>query len=284
MEKERVQSYVAGLEQVLKNNHAALREIMAEFHEMIQRVTPERSFAKKLIPDIRKAYREIQDQLTKIKGIQQLLQAKYRPYYHRDPVRDREIMEFGFLAKNSYNKFEFTLKEIEVRRARREQERLYRIYSQDVPFSWFRSQENQFVLLKNLRKIDRLGYRIPDHVEVQERRQIAETDLRSLSLFVFSGREFFLDDLQSRITVRSHDIQERYGDEELRGALTHLREISSPEVEQIVRRLAGSERVSRLKCLIFPIYSHKDFRKEVFGILQRTIEEIGEGEIRTVSA
>jgi hypothetical protein len=284
MEKERVPGYVAGLEQVLKNNHLALRETMTEFHEMVQMVTPERSFPKSLIGDIRKAYRDIQDQLTRIKAIQQLLQAKYRAYYHRDPTRDREIMEFGFLAKNSLNKFEFALKEIEVKRARREQERLYRIYSHEVPFSWFRSQENQFVLLKNLRKINRLGYESPTHFEAKERRQIAETDLRSLSLFVFSGQEFFLDDLQSRITVRSHDIQERYGDEEFRGALTHLREISGPEVEQILRRLAGSERVSKLKCLIFPIRSPKDFGKEIFGVIERTIEEIGEGEMRTLSS
>jgi len=283
MEKDRVQGYVAGLEQVLKNNHLALRETMSELHDMVEMVTPERSFPRTLIGDIRKAYREIQDQLTRIKGIQQLLQVKYRPYYHRDPVRDREIMEFGFLAKNFFNKFEFTLKEIEVRRARRERERLYRIYSQDVPFSWFRSEENQFVLLKNLRKIDRLGYKIPTHAEVKERREITETDLRSLSLFVFSGHELFLDDLQSRITVRSHDIQERYGDEELRGALTHLRKISPPEVEHVVRRLAESGRSSKLKCLIFPIRSSKDFEKEVFTIMGKAIQEVGEGEIRTLS-
>ena len=284
MEKERVQGYVAGLEQVLKNNHLALRETMSEFHEMVQRVTPENSFPKQFIGDIRKAYSNIQDQLTRIKGIQQLLQAKYRPYYHRDPIRDREIMEFGFLAKNSFNKFEFALKEIEVKRARREQERLYQIYSREVPFSWFRSQENQFVLLKNLRKIDRLGYDIPTHFEVEERRQIAETELRSLSLFVFSGQELFLDDLQSRITVRSHDIRERYDDEELRGALTHLRKISSHEVEHILRRLAGSEWSSKLKCLIFPIRSSKDFEREVFSIMGKTIQEVGEGEIRTLPA
>jgi len=284
MENERVQGYIAGLEQFFKNNHVDHRETMTEFYEMVQMVTPERSFPKPLIGDIRKAYRVIQDQLTRIKGIQQLLQGKYRPYYHRDPIRDREIMEFGFLAKNCYNKFEFTLKEIEVKRARREQERLFRIYSREVPFSWFRSQENQFVLLKNLRKINRLGYEIPNHFEAKERRQIAETDLRSLSLFVFSGQEFFLDDLQSRITVRSHDIQERYDDEELRGALTHLREISGPEVEQILRRLAGGGRSSKLKCLIFPIRSPIDFGKEVFGFMERTIEEVAEGEIRTLSA
>jgi hypothetical protein len=192
------------------------------------------------------------------------------------------MMEFGFLAKNCFNKFEFALKEIEVKRARREQERLYRIYSREVPFTWFRSQENQFVLLKNLRKINRLGYEIPTHFEAKERRQIAETDLRSLSLFVFSGQELFLDDLQSRITVRSHDIQERYGDEELRGALTHLREISSPEVEHVLGRLAGSGRSSKLKCLIFPIRTSKDFEKEVFSIMEKTIQEVGEGEIRTL--
>jgi len=284
MEKERVQGYVAGLEQVLRNNHFALRETMTRFHEMVQMVNPEKSFPKDLIGEIRKAYSDIQDQLTRIKGIQQLLQGKYRPYYRRDTIRDREIMEFGFLAKNCYNKFEFTLKEIEVKRARIEQERLYRIYSWEVPFAWFRSQENQFVLLKNLRKIDRLGYEIPSHFEMKERRQIVETDLRSLSLFVFSGQELFVDDLQSRITVRSHDIQERYGDEELRGALTHLREISHPEVEQVIRRLAESGRSSKLKCLIFSVRSYKDFAKEVFNIMGETIQEMGEGEIRTLSA
>lgn len=284
MEKDRIQGYVEGLEQILRNNHLALRETMTHFQEMVQMVRPDKSFPKQLIGEIRKTYRDIQDQLTRIKGIQQLLHGKYRPYYRRDPIRDREIMEFGFLAKNSYNKFEFSLKEIEVKRARRERERLYRIYSRGIPFSWFRSEENQFVLLKNLRKIGRLSYELPSHLETKERRQIAGPDLRSLSLFVFSGRALFLDDLQSHFTVRSHDIQERYDDEELRGALTHLRDIPHQEVEQVVRRLAEGGRPSKLKCLIFPVRSPKDFEKDILSIMGKTIQEIHEGEIRTISA
>jgi hypothetical protein len=61
--------------------------------------------------------------LVEIKSIQQLLQTKYRQFYHRDPIRDKEIVEFEFVSKNTYSKFEFTLKEIEAKK-KIERERL----------------------------------------------------------------------------------------------------------------------------------------------------------------
>ena len=75
---------------------------------------PERNVPAEIIVDIREMYKEIRNRLTEIKAIEQLLQGKYRQYYHRDSLRDKEIMEFGFIAKNCYSKFEYTLMQIEA--------------------------------------------------------------------------------------------------------------------------------------------------------------------------
>ena len=146
MEKDRLQGYVAGLEQILKSTHLWLKETVAHFQEICQRVTPERNVPSDMISEIRSQYKEIQDQLTKIKGIKQLLEGKYRIYYHRNPIRDREIMEFGFLAKNTYLKFEYTLTGMEAERRVKEQERRPEKHVQVVP--WFLGQENQDKVLQ----------------------------------------------------------------------------------------------------------------------------------------
>ena len=76
MERERFQGYVASLEQIMKNTHFDLREAMDQFHELCLRVTPERIVPVGIITDIRQTYKEIQDQLTKIRGVNQLLEGK----------------------------------------------------------------------------------------------------------------------------------------------------------------------------------------------------------------
>jgi hypothetical protein len=70
--------------------------------------------------------------LVEVKSIQQLLQTKYRQYYHRDPIRDKEIVEFEFVSKNTYSKFEFTLKEIEAKK-KMERERLAQAGNKNEP-------------------------------------------------------------------------------------------------------------------------------------------------------
>ena len=78
MEREKFQGYVASLEQIMKNTHFDLREAMDQFHELCLRVTPERIVPVGIITDIRQTYKEIQDQLTKIRGANQLLEGKPR--------------------------------------------------------------------------------------------------------------------------------------------------------------------------------------------------------------
>lgn len=116
------------MEQILKSSQLALKDSVTHFQEMCRLITPEKNPPHDIVVDIRKSYREIQDQLTKINGIQQLLEGRYRQYYRRNPQRDREIMEFGVLAKNYYLSFENTLKEAEAKRKLREQEKPLREY------------------------------------------------------------------------------------------------------------------------------------------------------------
>jgi len=270
MERERFQGYVASLEQIMKNTHLDLREAMQQLQDLCHKVTPESIVPMGIITDVRQTYKEIQDQLTKIRGVNQLLESKYRQYYRRDSQRDKEIVEFGNLAKNLYSKFECTLQEIEAKRKL-------------ILFPWFHSRENDLVLRRNLQGLYELDYKTGSDLDYVQRRKDIRNGMRSVSLFVVSGEVTLIDDLLSRMQLREHDIKEHYTKGELRGALTHLREISSSEVERVIRRFTDSIGFSNLKCLVFPIQSEKDLGKEILGSARNILHVMAEGEVRTFS-
>ena len=66
---------------------------------------------------------------------------------------------------------------------------------------------------------------------------------RTLTLFLFSGDSLSLDQLQSQIRLREHDILERYGPEEIHGVLAHLRKVDSSEVEKVFQKFMESKEV-----------------------------------------
>jgi len=265
VDKQRVEAYVASLGQIVRITHFDLMEAMDQFQDLCSRVNSQRIVPAGIITDIRQTYKEIQDQLTKIRGIHQLLENKYRGYYRRDSEREREIIEFAFLAKSLYSKFEYTLQEIEAKRKLRDVGEHVVEYRQRLPFPWFHSEENQIILLRNLRDLSELDYKTWSDSGCAQRRRIIWDGPRSVSLFALSGEETLIDVLQSRMRLREHDIKERLTKEELRGALTHLREISLPEVETVLRRFAGTNEFSKLRCLLFTIRSQEDLKKQILG-------------------
>jgi hypothetical protein len=265
VENPRLEAYVASLGQIVRSTHFDLREAMDQFQDMCSRVSSERIVPAGMITDIRKAYKEIQDQLTKIRGIHQLLESKYRGYYRRDSDREREVIEFAFLAKSLYSKFEYTLQEIEVKRKLRDAGEQVLAHRQGLPFPWFHSEENQIILLRNLRNLSELDYKNWSDSESTQRRKIIWDGRRSVSLFALSGEEILIDTLESRMRLREYDIKERLTREELRGALTHLREISQPEVETVLKRFAGTIEFSKLRCLLLTIQSQEDLEKQILG-------------------
>ena len=279
MEKDRVQRYADSLEKTIRNNFHYLKKTIEDFQEMCRMVTPERNIPAGILVDIREMYKEIRNRLTEIKVIEQLLQGKYRQYYHRDSMRDKEIMELGFIAKNCYSKFEYTLMQIEA--IKRLKESSQKMDHPSEPLQWFHSKENQVALINNLRILKELDYEpTPEEIGAERREMVGS---RTLTLFLFSGDPLSLDHLQSQIQLREHDILERYGQEEVRGVLVHLREVNLSEVERVFRHIMENRDLRKFKCLLIPIHSPKDLEGDLLNLIHTTLRQMAEGELKTIS-
>jgi hypothetical protein len=278
MEKDRVQRYADSLEKTIRNNFHYLKKTIEDFQEMCRMVTPERNIPAGILVDIREMYKEIRNRLTEIKVIEQLLQGKYRQYYHRDSMRDKEIMELGFVAKNCYSKFEYTLMQIEA--IKRLKESSQKMDHPSEPLQWFHSKENQVALINNLRILKELVTNLPEEIGAERREMVGS---RTLTLFLLSGDPLSLDHLQSQIQLREHDILERYGQEEVRGVLVHLRKVNLPEVERVFRHIMENRDLRKLKCLLMPIHSPKDLEGDLLNLIHTTLRQMAEGELKTIS-
>ena len=283
MERGSFQGYAASLERTMQTMHLDLGEAMYELQELCPLITPGRNVPVEIITDIRQTYKRIQDQLTKIRGVKQLLEGKYRQYYHRDSQREREIAEFAFLAKSLYSKFECTLQEIEAKGKLRDREEQLGGYPQYMPFPWFQSKGNQIMLLRNLRDLCELDYKTQLGLECEQRREVIRNGIRSISLFVMSGEAALIHHLQFHMRLREYDIKERSAENQCRGALTHLKEISLLDVERVIRRFTGSIGFSKVKCLLLRIQSQKDLEKEIMGTIENILRVTEAGVVRIVS-
>lgn len=112
MGKDQMQRYAESLERVLQNHYYNLKKRHEEFCEKCLIAAPGRSIPQGIIIDVREIYKEIRQMLTEIKAIQNILKGKYKQYYRKNPLRDKEILEIEFQAKNYYSKFESGLKEL----------------------------------------------------------------------------------------------------------------------------------------------------------------------------
>ena len=283
MERGSFQGIAAGLERIVENTRFELREAMDQFQELCLIITPERNVPIDIITNIRQTYKKIRDQLAKISIARQLLEGKYRQYYHRDSQREREIMEISFLAKTLYSKFEYTMQEIEAKKKLKDKGELFVAYPQRTLFPWFHSKENQIILLRNLKSLRGLEYKTRFELGFERRREKTQNGMRSISLFALLGEVVLIDNLKSRIRLREYDITERYKEDEFRGALTHLKEISPSEVQKVIRRLADSSEFVKMKCLLLPIQSQKDLQKEIVRSAENILNVVEVGEVRVLS-
>jgi hypothetical protein len=278
MEQGGFQGIAAGLERIMENAHSDLREAMDQFQELCLTITAERNVPIDIITETRQTYKKIQDQLTKISGARQLLESKYRQYYRRDYQREKEIMQIAFLAKSLYLTFE----ETEAKRKLKGMEEYSEADGQQMPFPWFQSKENQILLLRNLHNLDELDYKTKFELGFERRREVIQNAMRSIFLFALSGEATLIDILQSRMRFREYDITERYKEDEFRGALTHLRDVSPSQVQKVLSRIVGPSEFLKLKCLLLRIQSQDDLKKEAVRSAENILQRMGEGEVRVL--
>lgn len=282
MDRGSFQGIAAGLERIMENTRLDLREAIDQFQELCLVITPERNIPRDIITEARQTYKRIQDQLTKISGARQLLEGKYRQYYRRDHRREKEIMEIAFLAKSLYLTLESTLQEIETKRKLKREE-CFETHGKQVLFPWFQSRGNQIILLRNLHNLDELDYKAKFELGFERRREAIQSGMRSISLFALLGEIELIDTLPSRMRLREYDLAERYKEDEFRGALTHLREISPSEVQKVIRRFASCGEFLKMKCLLLPIQSQKDLTKEILRSTENILNGMDVGEVRILS-
>ncbi len=262
----------------MENIRSGLREAMDEFEELCLRITEERDVPIDVFTETRQAYKKIQDQLAKIGGARQLLEGKYKQYYRRNYQREKEIMQIAFSAKSLYRTFE----EIEARCKLKGME-YSEAHGQQIPFPWFQSKENQIILLRNLRNLDELDYKARFELGFERRQEVIRNAIRSIFLFALLGEVPLIDILQSRMRFREYDITERYKEDEFRGALTHLKEVSPSQVEKVLTRIVGPSEFLKLKCLLLRIRSQDDLSKAIVRIAEDILRMMHQGEVRVLS-
>ncbi len=276
-----MQRYAESLEKTIQYNYSQLKEMVEDFKGLCMVVTPEKHTPQDIITDIRKLYKEIRDRLTEIKAIQQTLQGKYRQYYRRDSLRDKSITEFGFLSKNLYSKFEYILLQKQAL-AHKKEEDIAKEERKGFPYQWFRSKHHQITFIRNLRILSELDYGDPSDQGIEERRELSHEKVRHLTLFCFKGKIEKIDEIYSRFGLREHDVLERYAQDEIHGLLTHLKEIDPQDLEKIFQRIIERRELSGLKCLLIPIRSPKELEGILMGQVKKALDEMKEGEIKTL--
>ena len=280
----RLIAYVKGLDRKVRDDIQFIKDNVEDMKELCRFISPEKNAPQGMIVDIREMYKEIQSRFKEIHAIQQMMQGKYRQYYQyyrRDPIRDKTILELGFVVKTTYVRFEENMKLVLEKTKAKDREEAEKKGQKERIIQWFVSRENQIALLRNIRKIRELDYTPGIGKGGAEKR--GTEGVRSLTLFLIKGEADVLDAVQSQLHFREYDLMERHGEKEVRGVLTHLREVDPSEIEGLIHRLLESRGLSKLRCLLLPVQPHHELELKAMELIEKTLEEMKEGEVRTLS-
>jgi hypothetical protein len=144
---------------------------------------------------------------------------------------------------------------------------------------WLRIEQDSLAFTVNARLLDELEYEAP--AKPGESVRVVQMSGRGFTLFNLRGPASALDALFPRIRLRQHDIIERFGAQEIRGVLTHLRRTSTSDIKHIFQRLLTSQ-FSDVKCILLGLHSPDQLDDHFLKYLERMIGEMRPGEIRTI--
>jgi hypothetical protein len=276
-------NYVKSLDRKVRDDIQFIKDNVDELKDLCRFISPEKNAPQGMIVDIREMYKEIQNRFKEIHAIQQMMQGKYRQYYQyyrRDPLRDKAILELGFVVKTTYTRFEENMKLIVEKAKAKDREEAEKRGQKARIIQWFVSRENQIALLRNIRTIKELDHGLASGKPGAERR--GTEGVRSLTLFLIRGEASVLDAVQSQLNLREHDLMERHDEKELRGVMTHLREVDPSEIEALIKRLLEKMGFSNLRSLLLHVRPHEDLEIKGMDLIEKALEEMKEGEVRSL--
>lgn len=259
VEDLKARRYVMSLENKIDMNLRFLSDIHDDFREKCKMVAPGRPFPMDVVARVKRQYKEVRDRLSEIRAVQQLLTGRYRRVAKRNPLRDKKIEELGFAFKNHYSSFEFNLRAIERLKRQAQQ-------GAEKPQHLFRDQD------KNLK--------FNSAVKLLSAK---EGGYRSISVVFLKGDKASIGKICERgIQVEEGGLFEKYADEEIRMCIVHSEESGSDRFQEAMVRFLQHEWVESAKCAIYRIGEQGDLRRDIEGLLHRTLESTGNKELKVV--
>jgi hypothetical protein len=105
----------------------------------------------------------------------------------------------------------------------------------------------------------------------------------SLSVVFVQGDPTSIEEIgRSGMGLKGGDVFERYAEDEIRLSIGHGEESESRRIEEVMRGFLLSEGLKSVRCAIFRVENEGDLRRDIEGLLLRTLESMENKELRVV--
>jgi hypothetical protein len=282
MAQERKQQSRADLEQVVAKNRLFVENASRELRQALQKAEVSRHVPLKIVHEVLRLYRNMRARVLEIDSVQQLLARRMGTAVPSNEKQEQLLADLDEQIRVLCSKVvdDGTVTEEDCIKE------TVRIEKQVRPPAeqWLRHEDNSVAFTANSRLIDALDYPpSPSAGTTAHAQKPRETkpEGRGFTLFSIRGPAPALDSIQSSVGLREWDIVERFGANEIRGVLTHLRPLSRKEVADILERLL-SPRFPDVRCVLVLLRTPDDLNEEFLRFLDRTFLNMRPGELRTV--
>jgi len=219
-----------------------------------------------VLESILKEHGFVQMRLAEIESVQAFLFRRYNRRMPEDPQR-RELI----------NELDTRIAELSAR-LQKESPPATASPAPAPSERWLRIDDNSLAFTINARLLDELEYEpsLPGELP-----RVVQQTGRGFTLFTLRGPATALDSIMPCFKLRQHDIVERFSATEIRGVLTHLRQISLGDTRHIFDQLLAS-RFTDVKCVLVGLHSPDRLDEHFQQCIDRTVEDMPAGEIWTI--
>lgn len=277
MEPNQKNASTAGLVRVIEKNQQYLDAMAEDLKKKLAGGAALEQVPHSILLEALQVYRNMRTRLLEIESVERLLAQKQNRSVAQDPVRQDLIKELDAQIRLISSKVPRTPSAAGRPSPGPAGAGARRMTPSE---QWLRTEEDSAAFTKNARLIDELDY-APGGPAAQRSRRIVQRSGRGFTLFSVRGPASALDAIHPHVRFREHDIIERYSATEIRGVLTHLRQIMVDDIVDIFRRLITGQ-FSDVICILVRLQSPDQLDEHLLAYLDRMAGDLRPGQTRSV--
>ena len=262
------------LERVIAKNRSHIEDASKELQDALLKAGIRDDVPIETLREALALYQSMRARLLEIESVQRLLCRRDGKPYERDREREKVIIDL-----------DLQIQELTDRLAAAGDPTPPPVAQAGAPSDqWLKDDATRVSFTKNLRLLDELEYGPPQAATEEAARQQARTveqSGRGFTLFSIRGHAASIDAILPSISLREHDIAERFSAYEIRGVLTHLRRTTMDDIKGIFQRLLTTQ-FPEVKCILIELRSPDHLDDALLDLLERTAGEMQQGEMRTI--